>query len=159
MLAIVAAIIFGVGFLLDLLNIDIPGGISGWPSAPGGNRHGQSRRPLQLAPYTTLTAVAKGSMNAPPRRGTGHHRPAISPLRLIVVGAEREPVAGLARRLVIPGQFCAETINSSERDIPAEYAAKDPKAAADAHLVVAPVSSSGVVRRRCVAVVMVEPGQ
>jgi hypothetical protein len=29
MLAIVAAIIFGLGFLLDLLNIGIPGGISG----------------------------------------------------------------------------------------------------------------------------------
>ncbi|MEU7900441.1 hypothetical protein AB0B45_47365 [Nonomuraea sp. NPDC049152] len=29
MLAIVAAIIFGLGFLLELLGIDIPGGISG----------------------------------------------------------------------------------------------------------------------------------
>ncbi|MFI6598456.1 hypothetical protein ACIBHX_19535 [Nonomuraea sp. NPDC050536] len=29
MLAVVAAIIFGLGFLLDLVNVRIPGGISG----------------------------------------------------------------------------------------------------------------------------------
>ncbi|MET7460154.1 hypothetical protein [Nonomuraea sp. NPDC005501] len=29
MLAIVAAIVFGLGFLLDLVNVRIPGGISG----------------------------------------------------------------------------------------------------------------------------------